>query len=142
MLGLRIQTVETNARVKAAKPISGRLYFGCDRQGIPTEFAPTHSNTSSRLSWLSAGANSAERLRRHIAKFERTPAGQKLWTDAEIKHFYLLYPDYGKARAVLPDRSLHAIKSKAIRSRTTRSRLFWSADDLKHVKAPSGTTHA
>lgn len=103
---------------------------------MSTDLAPTRRHGDSRLGWFAAGARSAERLRRRMAKSGRTLAGQKLWTEAEIKRLLRFYPDYRKVHSALPDRSLNAIKSKAFRLRITRSRRVWSDDDLKRMKAP------
>ena len=103
---------------------------------MPTGLAPTYRYRHSRLSWLSAGVHSAERLRQRMAKSGKTLAGQKLWTEAEIKRLRRFYPDYRKACAALPCRSHNAIKSKAFRLRITRSRQVWSESDLKHMKIP------
>jgi len=100
-----------------------------------TGLAQTYRHGHSRLSWLAAGARSAERLRRRMTKSGRTLAGQKLWTEAEIKRLHSFYPDYRKACAALPCRSLSAIKSKAFRLRITRSRQVWSERGLKRMKA-------
>ncbi len=103
---------------------------------MPTGLAQTYRHGHSRLSWLAAGARSAERRRRRMTKSGRTLAGQKLWTEAEIKRLHSFYPDYRKACAALPCRSLSAIKIKAFRLRITRSRQVWSESDLKRMKAP------
>ena len=103
---------------------------------MPTGHTPTRHYRGSRLNWFAAGANSAERLRRHMAKSGRTLAGQKLWTEAEIRRLRRTYPDYRKARALLPGRSLNAIKSKAFRLRITQSRRIWSDSDIKRLRAP------
>jgi hypothetical protein len=103
---------------------------------MPTGHARNRHCGYSRLSRLTAGAVSAERLRRHMAKSGRTLAGQKLWTIAEIKHLRRAYPDYRKARALLPSRSLSAIKSKAFRLRITRAQRIWSDNDVKRLKVP------
>ncbi len=103
---------------------------------MPTVLAQTRRHEDSRLSWFAAGARSAERLRRRMAKSGRTLAGQTLWTEAEIKRLYRSYPDYRKACSALPRRSLNAIKSKAFRLRMTRSRQVWSEGDLRRMKAP------
>jgi hypothetical protein len=103
---------------------------------MPTNHAPNRHCGRLRMSWLTAGAVSAERLRRRMAKSGRTLAGQKLWGNDEIEHLRRTYPDYRKARAVLPDRSLSAIRSKASRLRITRSRRIWSDNDVKRLKAP------
>ena len=103
---------------------------------MPTGHARNRHRGYSRLSRLAAGAVSAERLRRHLAKSGRTLAGQKLWTKAEIEHLRRTYPDYRKACALLPSRSLSAIKSKAFRLRITRTRRIWSDNDVERLKAP------
>jgi len=103
---------------------------------MPIGLALTRRRGRSRLSWLVAGARSAEHLRRHMARSGRTLSGQKLWTAAEVKHLRRFYPDYRKACAALPNRSLNAIRSKAFRLRITRSRRVWSEDELKRMKAP------
>lgn len=103
---------------------------------MPAGLAQTYRPGRSRLSWLAAGARSAERLRQRMAASGRTLAGQKLWTEAEIKRLHSFYPNYRKAYAALPCRSLSAIKSKAFRLRITRSRQVWSESDLKRMKAP------
>jgi len=103
---------------------------------MPAGHTPIRRYRYSRLRWLAAGANSAERLRRHMAKSGRTLAGQKLWTEDEIRRLRRTYPDYRKACAALPDRSLNAIKSKAFRLKITRSRRTWSDSDVRRLKAP------
>jgi hypothetical protein len=103
---------------------------------MPTNHAPNRHCGHLRMSGLTAGAVSAERLRRRMAKSGRTLAGQKLWANDEIEHLRRTYPDYRKARTVLPDRSLSAIRSKASRLRITRSRRIWSDNDVKRLKAP------
>lgn len=103
---------------------------------MPTSLVQTRRHGHSRLSWLAAGARSAERLRRRMAKSGRTLAGQKLWTETEIKRLRRFYPDYHKASSALPCRSLNAIKSKAFRLRITRSRRVWSEGELKRMKVP------
>ena len=103
---------------------------------MPTGHARNRHCGYSRLSRLTSGAVSAERLRWHMAKSGRTLAGQKLWTKAEIEHLRRTYPDYRKARALLPNRSLSAIRSKAFRLRITRTRRIWSDNDVKRLKAP------
>ncbi len=101
---------------------------------MPTSLAQTRRHGHSRLSWLAAGARSAESLRRRMAKSGRTLAGQKLWTKAEIKCLRRSYPDYRKVCRALPCQSLSAIQSKAFRLRITRSRRVWSEGELKCMK--------
>lgn len=103
---------------------------------MPIDLAPTRRRGHSRLGWLVAGARSAEHLRRRMAKSGKTLSGQELWTAAEVKRLRRFYPDYRKACAALPCRSLNAIRSKAFRLRITRSRRVWSECDLKRMKAP------
>lgn len=103
---------------------------------MPSGHALIRHYRFSRLGRLAAGANSADRLRRHMAKSGRTLAGQKLWTEAEIGHLRRTYPDYRKARTSLPNRSLSAIKSKAFRLGITQSRRIWSDSEIKRLKAP------
>lgn len=103
---------------------------------MPTSLAQARCHGHSRLSWLTAGAHSAERLRRRMAKSGRTLAGQKLWTEAEVKRLLRFYPDYRKVHSALPDRSLSGIKSKAFRLQITRSRRVWSDNDLNRMRAP------
>src|SRR6266478_1208652 len=118
------------------KSAMDRLRAHCEDSGMPTGHARNRHCGYSRLSRLTAGAVSAERLRRHMAKSGRTLAGQKLWTKADIEHLRRAYPDYRKARALLPSRSLSAIKSKAFRLRITRAQRIWSDNDVKRLKVP------
>lgn len=103
---------------------------------MPTGHARNRHRGYSRLSRLAAGAVSAERLRRHMAKSGRTLAGAEIMDQAEIEHLRRTYPDYRKACALLPNRSLSAIKSNAFRLRITRTRRIWSDNDVKRLKAP------
>jgi hypothetical protein len=66
---------------------------------MPIGLAPTRRRGHSRLSWLAAGARSAEHLRRRMARSGRTLSGQKLWTVAEVKHLRRFHPDYREACA-------------------------------------------
>jgi len=71
---------------------------------------PSRRRRPSRLGHLVAGLNSADRLRRHMMKSGTTLAGQKLWSEAEVKLLRRYYPDYQRACAALPGRSLRAIQ--------------------------------
>jgi len=71
-----------------------------------------------------------------MAKTGMTLAGQRLWTASEIKHLRRCYPDYRRACAALPGRTLNAIKSKALRLRITRPLRIWPDDNLKRLKEP------
>jgi hypothetical protein len=96
----------------------------------------THRHKPSRLGQFAAGLSSADRLRRQMAISGTTLAGQRLWIDAEIRLLRRFYPDYERACAALPGRSLSAVKSKAFRMGITRPLRIWSDEDLKHLKGP------
>jgi hypothetical protein len=91
---------------------------------------------SSRFERLVAGLNAANRLRRYMAKHGATLAGRKLWTSSEITLLRHFYPDFRRLCAVLPHRSLAAIRAKASRLSITRPLKIWSEHDLKRLKTP------
>jgi hypothetical protein len=71
-----------------------------------------------------------------MAKTGMTLAGQRIWTASETKLLRRCYPDYRRACAALPGRTLNAIRSKARRLGITQPLRIWSDENLNRLKGP------
>lgn len=90
----------------------------------------------SRYGEFVQGTNAAGRVRRHIERTGQTLAGQRLWSEREVKILRRCYPDYREADVLLSDRSPAAVRSKASTLRITRSRKVWTEGELKRMRRP------
>lgn len=82
-------------------------------------------------SWITRGAETAERMRRVMQLRGETPNGYPLWDRPETGTLIDGYPDYRSVKAELDRRTLKACHSKAGRLKITRPRgKRWNDNEL------------
>lgn len=84
--------------------------------------------------------NGTAALMAKMARTGLTPAGQPIWSEAEIAALRSAWPDRRLARKLLPSRTVKAIEHKTARLGLTRKRTVWSAADVDGLR-PRYPTH-
>jgi len=95
-----------------------------------------------RLSWVTRGAATADRMRQRIARNGFTPNGHPLWDEREIRHLVEGYPRYDDIMPLIPRRSRTAAWRKASKLKITRPRPpDWSTNEIPRLRKvyPTGT---
>ena len=75
-------------------------------------------------------------MREWMRRHGRTPAGQLLWSDAEVALLYEHYPDYATLVRLLPHRTRKAIGLKVAKLGLAGPLKVWADDEVFRFKPP------
>lgn len=86
------------------------------------------------LRYLTANANTAQRMREHIRRQGCTMQGYLLWQEQEDQLIAQLYPDYKRITKALPHRTFSACKCRAHNLQVAKKIRMWKASEISLLR--------